>query len=237
MKFDKFKPCHIIVRAVEGKPVFVDELDCSRYLFQVWATNIGKPSYNIFRKNIIYIADQLLLGADIPWKVVINKTSPLVDILSFALAGDRAHFIVSPNVENGIAKYVHKINLSFAKYYNARYNREGILFNKPYKSIPLETVEDLDDAMRYVNVVKVLDVYSKEWRKGVDDWTDAYRFVERYRYSSYADIFSDRSSKMLASESILAKYLGGRIDNNKVKNIDFIEWYLKGDYDKKIFLE
>lgn len=239
MKFEKFKPCHVIVRAVDNRPIFTDIEDCSRYIFQVYATNIGKPSYNIFRKNVIYIADELLRGNETPWKIVINKTSPLVDILSFALAKDRAHFILSPNVEDGIPRYVHKINLAFAKYYNNRHQREGNLFNNPYRIIPLDTVSDLDNTMRYINVKTALDLYDSNWKNGIENWKKAFDFIEDYRYSSYQDLFGKRSSKLLASKDIVAKYLGGEIDKDKIKNIDFIEQYLNGelDHNKKIFLE
>ncbi len=239
MKFEKFKPCHVIIRAVDKRPIFTDIEDCSRYIFQVYATNIGKPSYNIFRKNVIYIADELLRGNETPWKIVINKISPLVDVLSFALVRDRAHFILSPNVEDGIPRYIHKVSLSFAKYYNNRHKREGVLFNKPYRIIPLDTVADLDNTMRYVNVKTALDVYNPDWKKGIENWKKAFDFVDQYRYSSYQDLFGNRNSKLLASKDIVSKYLGGEINKDKIKNIDFIEKYINGDLEnsKKIFLE
>jgi len=239
MRFDKFTPCHIIIRAVEGRLIFSNEEDCSRFIFQMYTTNIGKPGFNIFRKNILYIADKILLGEDVPWKIVSDKGSPIVDILSFALVGDHVHLILSPNVENGIPRYIHKINVSFAKYYNMKYNREGVLFNKPYKIIPLETSSQLEATMRYVNVKSPLDVYNKNWKNGVENWKEAFEFVEKYQYSSYMDLFGDRSSKMLAAKPILEKYLGMEINKNKIDNIDFIENYIseKLDYYYPVFLE
>ena len=240
MKFEKFKPCHVIIRSVDQRPIFTDAEDCARYLFQMYAVNIGKPSYNIFRKNIVYITDELLRGNDTPWKLVINKEKvPLVDILSFSLVNDHVHFILSPNVQDGIPRYVHKIKLGYAKYYNYRHKREGNLFNKPYRIIPLDTVADLDNTMRYINVKNALDIYKSDWKNGIENWKEAFDFIEKYRYSSYQDLFGERTSKIISSKPVLTKYLGGELNTDKVKNIDFIEQYINGemDHNKKIFLE
>lgn len=239
MKFDIFKPCHVIVRAVDSRPIFSDEKDCSRYIIQIYATNIGKPSYNIFRKDVVFIANQLLEGDDNIAKIVVDEKDPLVDILSFALVGDHAHFILSPNIENGIAKYVHKINLSFAKYYNNRHQRQGILFNKPYSIIALDSVEDLDKTMRYINVKNALDIYNPHWQDGIENWKEAFDFIDSYKYSSYLDLFGNRNSKILAPEPILKKYFAGKLTKDKIDNVDFIKQYIdkNPDYNKEIFLE
>lgn len=239
MKFEKFKPCHVIIRSVEGRPIFSDVADRSRFIFQVYANNIGKPHVNIYRKNIIYIADKLLEGEDVPWKLITNPYPPMVDILSFGLADDHVHFILSPNIEKGVSKYVQKINVSFAKYYNMKYKREGILFNKPYKVIPLETVSELNDTLRYINVKNALDVYDSQWKNGVENWKEAFDFVAKYKYSSYLDLFGKRNSKILAPKPIIEKYVGQQINKNKVENVDFIEKYINGElkHNNKIFLE
>ncbi|MBU2545422.1 transposase [Patescibacteria group bacterium] len=239
MKFEKFKPCHVIIRAVEGRTIFSDIADCSRFVFQVYANNLGKPHVNIYRKNVIYIADKLLEGEDVSWKLVTNPHSPIVDILSFAIVGDHAHFILSPNVEKGIPKYIQKINVSFARYYNMKYKREGVLFNKPYKVAPLETVSELNDTLRYINVKNALDIYNFQWKSGIENWKEAFDFVSGYKYSSYPDLFGKRKSKILAPKPIIEKYVGQQINKNRVENVDFIEKYLNKEmeYNNKIFLE
>lgn len=227
ISFEKFIPCHVLVRTVDRRTIFSDEEDCSRFIFQIYATNIGKPAFNLHRRDMIDVANRLLNGKEISENLVTDKGTPLVDILSFSLAKDHAHFIFSPNVENGIPRYMHKLNLSFAKYFNMKYKREGALFNKPYKIIPLKTNLQLDAVMRYINVKNTLDVYSSNWQEGLENWQEAFGFLEKYKFSSYSDLFGKRSSKILASKPILDKYLGGEISKNKIENIDFIEDYLK----------
>ncbi len=237
--FEKFIPYHVLSRAVDNKPIFSDQEDCARFLFQIYANNVGRPGLNLYRKNMKDISDSLLKGEEIPANSVILNSAPLVDILSFSLVGDHVHFILSPNTENGIAKYIHKLNLSFAKYFNMKYKREGILFNKPYKIIPLKSDDQLDTVIRYINVKNPLDFYNSDWHKGLDNWQEAFNFLDNYKFSSYPDLFGERSSKILAPEAILNKYLGEKSRRNKIENLDFIEDYLGqklADY-KALFLE
>lgn len=239
MRFDKFTPCHVIIRSVEDRLIFSDAEDCSRFIYQIYAANMGKPAFNIYRKDMVFIADRLLSGEEMPWKIINSESYPIVDILSFVLVDNHAHFILSPNVENGIPKYIHKLSLSFAKYYNARYKREGILFNKPYKIIQLETSSQLGDTMRYINVKNPLDVYNPKWKKGIEDWKEAFDFISNYKYSSYPDLFGERSSKIIAPKPIIEKYVSGGLGINGVEDIDFIEKYFNKemDYNQSIFLE
>ena len=131
ISFERFIPCHVLSRAVDKKTIFSDQEDCARFIFQMYALNIGKPAYNLYRRNMVEIADLLLDGKEIAENLINFKDTSLVDILSFSLAKDHVHFILTPNIENGIPKYMHKLNLSFAKYFNSRHKREGILFKKP----------------------------------------------------------------------------------------------------------
>lgn len=223
---EKFIPFHVLSRAVDNKLIFSDQEDCARFVFQIYANNVGKPGLNLYRRNIKEVSDALLRGEEIPDKLITRNSSALVDILSFSLINDHVHFILSPNVENGIARYIHKLNLSFAKYFNMRHKRKGILFNKPYKVVPLKSDDQLDLTMRYINVKNPLDLYNTNWQKNLDNWQEAFDFLADYKFSSYPDLFGERDSKILAPEAILSKYLGQKSDRNKIVNIDFIEDYL-----------
>jgi len=237
--FERFIPCHVLSRAVDKKTIFSDKEDCARFIFQMYAANIGRAAYNLHRRNMIEIADLLLDGKEIAKNLVVPKDASLVDILSFSLVNDHAHFILTSNIENGIPKYMHKLNLSFAKYFNIKHKREGILFDKPYKIIPLKTNLQLDKVMHYINVKNPLDLYNPEWQKGLDNWQEAFNFLDSYKFSSYPDLFRERGSKILAPMPILDKYLGSKTLRKKVENIDFIENYLAHKLDdyKAFFLE
>lgn len=228
INFEKSIPCHIINRTVEKREIFADEEDCLRFIFQMFAANMGRPALNLYRRDIIRAARALLRGEEIPEKLIIVEHPPLVDILSFALVITHNHLILSSNIEKGIPKYLHKLNLGFAKHFNLKYERKGSLFNRPYKIIPIQTNFQLDAVLRYVNIKNPLDVYQPGWTKeGLRDKDGAFNFLHNCQFSSFPDLFGERNSKIIAPMPILEKYLGEEITKSKSEYIDFIEDYLQ----------
>lgn len=217
-------PCHILVRTVEKRKIFAIEEDCLRFIFQMYAANIGKSGLNLYRKDMAKAAKALLNGEEIPKKLLVFEHEPLVNILSFALVVDHNHFILSPNIKKGISIYMQRLNTSFAKYFNLKYQRQGTLFNKPFKIIPIQGNLQLHTVIHYVNIKNPLDVYQPGWREGgIRNEEEVLWFLNNYQFSSFPDLFGERKSKILASESAL-KLLG--ITKNKKENIDFIKDYL-----------
>ena len=82
--------------------------------------------------------------------------------------------------------------------------------------------------MRYVNVKNVLDVYQPGWQeKGLKDEKEAFKFLNKYQFSSFPDLFGKRNSKILAPRSVLEKYLGKEITESKEEYFNFIKDYLQ----------
>lgn len=227
ISFEKSIPYHVLSRTVEKKKIFVTEEDCFRFAFQMYAANIGKPAFNLHRRDMIKAGHDLLNGERIPEKLLIIEHPPLVNFLSFVLVVNHHHFILVPNIEYGIPKYMQKLNTGFAMYFNLKHNRNGNLFEKPYKIIPIQTNFQLDAVLRYVNVKNVLDVYQPGWReKGLKDEKLAFKFLENYQLSSFPDLFGKRNSKILALREIIEKYLGKEITINNEDFVNFIKDYL-----------
>lgn len=228
ISFEKSILYHLLIRAVEEREIFVTEEDCWRFIFQIYAANIGSPARNLHRKDIIKTAQAILYGEKIPEKMIIVEHPPLVNIFSKVLVVNHNHFILTPNIKNGIPKYTHKLKTGFAMYFNLKHNRRGNLFEKPYKIIPIQTNFQLDAVLRYVNVKNVLDVFQPDWQeKGLKDEKEALEFLNQYQFSSFPDLFGKRNSKILAPRSIIEKYLGKEITENKEEYLNFIKDYLQ----------
>ena len=226
--FEKSIPYHLLIRAVEGRKIFVSEEDCWRFIFQTYAANIGRPIPNLKRRDIIKAAQAILYGEEIPENFIIIEHPPLVNFFSFVLVLTHIHFILVPNTPEGISKYTQKLKTGFAMYYNLKHNRHGNLFEKPYKIIPIQTNFQMDAVLRYVNVKNVLDVYQPGWQeKGLKNKKEALEFLNKYQFSSFPDLFGKRNSKILASRSILEKHLGKEITESKEEYLNFIKDYLQ----------
>jgi Transposase IS200 like len=203
----KLIPCHVVVKSVGNMPIFSKEDDCLRFIFQMYAANTGKPGLNLHRKDINQAGTMLLEGREISEDLVEKNHNYLVNILSFSLVRDHAHFILLSNQEGGISKFINKLNLGFAKYYNLKNNRTGIIFDKPFKITVIENEEQLRNLVWYVNIKSSLEVAAR---------------VEEYKFSSFLDLFENRKSKITMPKETL-KYVGINFEkiSQEIKNVDF----------------
>lgn len=219
-------PCHIFVRAVEKRKIFTIEEDCLRFVFQMYAANVGKSGLNLYRNDIVKAAKALLSGEEVPKRLLVVEHKPLVNILSFVLVINHNHFILNSNVKKGISIYMQRLNTSFAKYFNLKYQRQGNLFNRPFKMVPIQGNIQLQTVIPYVNIKNSLDVYQPGWEEGgIKNEEEALWFLNNYQFSSFPDLFRERKSKILASDSAL-KLLGITKNNQEKEIIGFIKDYL-----------
>ena len=208
---EKIRPYHIVARATDGKGIFEAEEDSSRFIFQMYSANIGRPALNLYRKDIKKAAQALLSGEQLPKGFVIKEHDPLVDMFSFALVKDHYHLGLVPAQKEGIPKFMQKLNLAYAKYFNMKYKRQGALFEGRFAGAPITSPAQLNVILRYINIKKVLDVYESGWQgQNSQDKKTPLDFLGLYPYSSFPDLFQNRSSQLVSQEvrSTLRKMFG-----------------------------
>lgn len=230
----KNQPVHIFSRAVEKRKIFKSE-ECYRFVFQMFAANVGRPAFNLYRRDIIKAAQALLSGEKIPSKFIIIEHPPLVHYLSFVEVIDHYHLFLIENLKNGIPQYMKKLNIGFAKYYNLKHNRKGTLFESRYKIVPAQNDFQSENLINYINIVNPLDVYQWGWRgEGLKNKEKALQFLNEYQFSSFPDLFGERNSKILAPKEVLEKYLG-KIMPDRKERIDFVKNYLENFSQENMF--
>ena len=223
---EKEQPLHIISRAVDERKIFADKADCYRFIFQIYAANLGKPNLNLRRSDVVKAAQSLLCGEEISDKFIIKEHPPLVDILDFALNVTHYHFYLLSSVENGLPTFMQKLNGGFAMYFNLKHGRKGSLFSSHYKTISVETDFQSDAISRYISVINPLDIYQPGWREnGLTDSEKAMEFLENYEFSSFPDKIKKRKSKILADEEVLNKYCIN--ENSKDSYFNFVKDFLE----------
>ena len=157
---------HIYNRGVEKRNVFLDASYYERFLLSMNLLNnkqdglmIGWRDYKKSNKNAV-LNDFL--------KLSFRKTArvPLVDIVAFCLNPNHYHFILKQVAERGIEKFMHKIGISYSKYFNERNDRSGSLFQGTFKSSHINSNEYLLYLSAYVNMNNFIHGYSSK-----SDWT------------------------------------------------------------------
>ena len=206
--FEKGVPYHIINRSIEGKEIFKDEDDFLRGIFYSYAANIGRPAFNLYRRDIRKAAYAILNGKEVPQDFIIVEHPPLVYSLSFAFVVNHRHDVLISNTGDGISKYFQNLNTATAKYLNLKYGHRDNVFPKRRKVIPIRTESQLYAVIRYVNIKNPLDVYQPNWiHQGLKNRQEALNFLHNFQFSSFPDLTGKRNSKLLAPKSILEQYL------------------------------
>ena len=120
---------HILSRGVDKRKIFLDDRDYLRGIHDLFEFNDIELSNNLthfFQKN----------PKDVGRPYIERKARKLlVKVHAFCLMPNHYHFLLSEIAENGISLFMKKFNGGYAKYFNEKYKRDGVLFEGRYKRI------------------------------------------------------------------------------------------------------
>lgn len=109
----------------------------------------------------------------------------LVNIHAFCLMPNHYHLLLTERIDGGISKFMKKVNMGYAKYFNQKYERKGALFEGRYKSILVKNDAHFIYLPYYIHL-NPLDLIMPGWRKNkIYDYKKAIQFLENYRWSSF----------------------------------------------------
>lgn len=75
-----------------------------------------------------------------------------ISIICFCLMPNHYHLLVRQDKEELVSRFVHKLNLAYAMYFNKRYERVGPLFQGRFKAKVVESDEYLINLSRYIHL-------------------------------------------------------------------------------------
>jgi len=149
---------HVYNRGVEKRIIFENAEDYERFLNNLKILNTEDVVGSIFEFN----KNKL----DLP-----EQTEKLVNIIAYSLSPNHYHLILEQLKEGGIAKFMHKVGMGYAKYFNHKYQRVGTLFQGTFKSIHISTNEYLMYIISYVNLNNKIHT-KKETDLKYSSWTE-----------------------------------------------------------------
>lgn len=70
---------------------------------------------------------------------IMKETREKIDIaiLAYCVMSNHTHILFHEQKIENLTKYMHRVNLLYAKYYNKKYNRVGYVFRDRYKTQPI----------------------------------------------------------------------------------------------------
>lgn len=227
--FENQQLYHVLNRGVDGRKIFSDDFDYYRFIFLLYACNIGSPTCNLWRKDTVKAGEAILAGEKPPSRFIQKEHRQLVDLISLTLLPNHYHSILEQRIDGGISSFMQKIGNAYSKYFNFKYRRVGRFFQGPFKAILIDDDDYLLSVSRYVHL-NVLDLIQPDWREGgVNDWDKAMSLLFNYKWSTAPDYLGARKSKIVTSKGLYNTFF----DNfNKKGMLDYkkflMDWAPRG---------
>lgn len=195
---------HVLNCGIDGRKLFLDSQDYVRFIHNLFEFNDIASSIGSDRRNIS--------GTNVgPRRSYIRKR--LVRIHGWCLMKNHYHLLISELVEGGLAKFMFKVNVGYAKYYNERYGRHGHLFQGKTKKIHIEREAHFLYILHYLHL-NPLDYLpgAKEWRErdksAIKKAREALTYLDGYRWSSYLDYCGKKNFPSILTEDLFKDALG-----------------------------
>jgi putative transposase len=183
---------HVLNRGVEKRTIVLDDKDRLRFVHDLYAFNDKRPTPNY-----------ILSGRHTE-----SAREPLVHIHAFCLMHNHYHLLLSEAGENGISRFMHKFNMGYAKYFNEKYERSGVLWQGPSKKIRLVHDAHLMYIPYYIHL-NPLDFKYPQWRMGgVKKPQQALDYLRAYRWSSHLDYSRIHNFPSITTSDLLRGILG-----------------------------
>lgn len=178
---------HVYNRGVEKRIIFNDEHDYQRFLILMFLVNNTVP---VDIKN-------MLRNCTLP-EMLETKRNPLVHIQAFSLLPNHYHLLLSPVVENGVAKFMQKLATGYTMYFNAKNQRTGSLFQGKYKIKHAAEEQYVKYLFEYIHLNVVRERFDTAAKVMVAELLVA---AEQYPWSSLA-VYSSKGKGALAQANV-----------------------------------
>jgi len=185
---------HVFNRGVAHQPTFLDKRDYIRAVDSMAYYQNAKPflKYAKFLKLSTQDREKF-------WEQFKNSENKLIEIISYCFMPNHFHFLVKQLADGGISKFLSNFTNSYTRYFNTKNEREGPLFTGKFKSVRIETDEQLFHISRYIH----LNPYTSYVIKKIED-------LETYPYSSFPEYLEENSFVRLCSKDIVVSTFSKR---------------------------
>lgn len=138
---------HVFNRGVAKQATFVNRSDYERAMLTLEYYRFTNPPIKLSKFKDLSTEDKSKIELELR-----HKDDRLVDILSFVIMPNHFHFLLKQNMDGGISKYVSQFTNSYTRYFNTKNNRVGPMFQGVFKSVQVESSEQLIHLSRYIHL-------------------------------------------------------------------------------------
>ena len=148
---------HIYNRGVDKRAIIQDTADADRFLISLKLFNTKMPVGSLRE-----VKDETQ-----------KPEKSLVEIVCYVLHQNHFHLLLKEITEGGISECMKRISGGYTWYFNNKYKRSGSLFQGRFKSVHIETNEQLLHVSAYINLNDEAHRISGSTAvKGESSWTE-----------------------------------------------------------------
>lgn len=169
---------HIFNRGVAKMNIFRNSYDSQRFLKTMLYYQIlgPKPRFSLFT----------------PTTNPLDQSKKIVEIICYALMPNHFHFLLKQLVDKGITEFISKLSNSYTKYFNTHSKRVGPLLQGEFRSVLIESNEQLLHLSRYIHLNPSVS--------GLGD------NLEEYPWSSYLEYIGSNTQEVCSKSIILDQF-------------------------------
>ena len=136
-----------------------------------------------------------------------SERKPLVRIMAYCVMGNHYHLLVEEIQEGGITKFMHKLGIGYAKYFNNKHDRVGSLFQDKFKNVIVDNERYLQYLLVYINVLNPAQYIEPNWKEeGIQSIENVLKYAENYLWSTHLEYVGKRNS-LIIDKGILGELL------------------------------
>lgn len=170
---------HIYNRGLDKRDLFSDKNDYNRFIQSVYYFN----DENFSPENFDYQGLTLIKS--------FNRDE-LVNVIAWCLMPNHYHFVLKQKIDGGVTKFMRRLGTGYTMYANTKYERNGHVFQGPFKAKTISDNEYLQHVIRYIHL-NPLDLIESSWKeKGIKNKETSRKFLVSYNWSSLKDYTGHR---------------------------------------------
>jgi putative transposase len=126
---------HVFNRGADKREIFLDQFDYLRFYNSLAFFNTQEPTTN-YRLAKSSFKD---------------SKAKLVNIIAYSLLPNHFHLIIEPLTDGGLSEFMKRVCGGYTNYFNEKNDHSGTLFQGPYKRVHIESQEQYQYLLAYVN--------------------------------------------------------------------------------------
>ena len=186
---------HVYNRGSDKRNIYLKNREYKRFVqtFYYYQFLGPKPRFSKFAKSSLN-----------SFNLDINRK--LVDVLCYCLMPNHFHFLIKQLRENGISTFLSQVSNSYTKYFNTKYKRVGPLLQGVFKSVLIETDEQLIHTSRYIHLNPIVSGITRE--------------LNTYPWSSLSE-YTNKNGDICNIDEILSFFKQGNYQEFVKTQIDY----------------